>query len=280
MDHRDYIENLLSAHADGELRGAELREAEQHVAGCEQCRRRLEQDRELKALVHKHLAPVAVPAALRRAVLDALELEASGGAGSATRAASRPRSLNALRRPAVWIPMSVAACLALAFIAVRSFTPGEQGAQIAVNQAGGVDFDLAIERYESFDRHFDPNVPSDSFGQISDAFMDAHMPGFIWNFNPAGLQLAGGRLEKLPDGRAVTYTFYKGGGSAILCTRYHVSGDNPPPAPVHEIEGHLFYSYRGYSICYSYTPIGNFVCLLITRQPVKQFEESVSYAEE
>jgi hypothetical protein len=40
----------------------------------------------------------------------------------------------------------------------------------------------------------------------------------------------------------------------------------------------LFYSYHGYSICYSYSPIGNFVCVLITRQPVKQLLESVEYA--
>jgi len=277
VDHRDYIENLLSAHADGELRGGELREAEQHVAGCEQCRRRLEQDRELKALVHKYMAPVPAPAAVRRAILDALEHETSHGANFA----ARERSIDTPARRSVWLPIAVAAAvLVLASVAVRIFNPGRKQTQVAASKPGGVaDFDLVIDRYESFNNHFEPNVPSDSFAGVSDAYMDAHMPGFIWNFNPAGLRLVGGRLEKLPDGRTVTYTFYKGGDSAILCTRFKVSTDNAPPGAIHEIEGHRFYSYRGYSICYSYMP-GGFLCLLITRQPVKQFEQSVGFPPE
>ena len=50
------------------------------------------------------------------------------------------------------------------------------------------------------------------------------------------------------------------------------------PGAVHEMDDHLFYSYYGYSICYSYSPVGRFACLLITRQPVKQLLDSVEYA--
>ena len=93
-----------------------------------------------------------------------------------------------------------------------------------------------------------------------------------------GLTLVGGRLDKLPDNRTVTFTFYKGANASLLCTRYKVSQFNPPPGAVHEMDDHLFYSYHGYSICYSYSPVGKFVCLLITRQPVKQLLDSVEYA--
>jgi hypothetical protein len=104
------------------------------------------------------------------------------------------------------------------------------------------------------------------------------MPGFIWNFNGSGLTLVGGRLDKLPDQRPITFTLYRGARTSLLCARYRVSEFNPPPGAVHEMDDHLFYSYYGYSICYSYSPIGNFVCVLITRQPVKQLLESVEYA--
>ena len=68
---------------------------------------------------------------------------------------------------------------------------------------------------QKFDHHFNPNVPSNSYGDIAGAYVDAHMPGYIWNFNSSGLRLVGGRLDKLPDGRTVTFTFYKGEGNSL-----------------------------------------------------------------
>ena len=111
--------------------------------------------------------------------------------------------------------------------------------------------------------------------------VDAHMPGYIWNFNGSGLTLVGGRLDKLPDSALATFTFYKGAQTSLLCMRYKVSDFNPPPGAVHEMGDHFFYSYYGYSICYSYSAIGSFVCVLITRQPVKELLlESVEFASE
>ena len=106
------------------------------------------------------------------------------------------------------------------------------------------------------------------------------MPGYLWNFNGSGLRLVGGRLDKLPDGRMATFTLYKGSGNSLMCIRFKRSSQRLPPGSVHAMAGHLFYSYYGYSICYSYSPIGNFVCLLITRQPVNQLLENVEYASE
>ena len=45
------FDTFLSAHADGELSGAELREADAHVASCKECARRLTDERALKVLV-------------------------------------------------------------------------------------------------------------------------------------------------------------------------------------------------------------------------------------
>ena len=287
MNCREYIDDFLSPHADGELTGAELREAEAHVASCKECAARLADERALKSLVSKHAGQVETPSAVRAKLLTLLAEEASRGEGAmapesgARRGPSHERGMRALRRPAIWIPLSIAACLALAFVTVRGLGLFPHDSVKVVYRAGGVpEFDTAVAYFEKFDHRFDPNVPSNTYGDIAGAYIDAHMPGYIWNFNSSGLTLIGGRLDKLPDRRPATFTFYKGIRTSLLCARYKVSDFNPPPGAVHQMSGHLFYSYYGYSICYSYSPIGNFVCVLITRQPVKQLLESIEYASE
>ena len=285
MNCREYIDHLLSAHADGELTGAELRAAEAHVASCKECAARLAEERALKLMVHRHAGPVETPSAVRAKLLALLAEEAARGEGAMATAAdahrgpAHQRGLRALRRPALWIPLSIAACLALALVAIQGWGPfARNSVNIVYHPGGSPEFDTAVAYFEKFDHHFDPNVPSDTYGAIAGAYVEAHMPGYIWNFNGSGLTLVGGRLDKLPDNRTVTFTFYKGANASLLCTRYKVSQFNPPPGAVHEMDDHLFYSYHGYSICYSYSPVGKFVCLLITRQPVKQLLDSVEYA--
>lgn len=268
MECRDYIVNLLSAHADGELGGSELRRAEEHVARCERCRARLADERELKAVIRRSVRRIEAPAQVREGVLRALDQEAAA------------RNVSKLRRPAVWVPLALAASIALVFVSVRTLRNPVESEQVTMHPGGVPDFDVAIAKFESFNRRFRPNVPSDSFGDIAGAYVDAHMPGYIWNFNGSGLQLIGGRLDKLSDGRAVTYTFYKGDGAAILCMRYKVSDAAPPAGAVQEIGGHLFYTYYGYSICYSYSPVGDFVCLLVTHQTINELLQSVVVASE
>ncbi len=287
MNCREYIDDFLSAHADGELSGAELREAEAHVASCKECATRLAEERAMKSLVRIGAGQVETPSPVRTRLLALLAEEAARGEGAmgsepgAHRGPSRERGLRALRRPAIWIPTSIAAALLIGLIAVRGFFPRD-GVNVVYHQGGSPEFDTAVAYFDKFDQHFDPNVPSDTYGDIAGAYLDAHMPGYIWNFNGSGLTLIGGRLDRLPDKRLATFTFYKSARTSVslLCVRYQVRGFDPPPGFVHAMGGHLFYSYYGYSICYSYSPIGHFVCVLITRLPVKQLLENVEYASE
>ena len=243
----------------------------------------------MKSLVRIGAGIVETPSPVRARLLALLAEEAARGEGAlgvdsgAHRGPTRERGLRALRRPAVWIPMSVAATLLLAFISVRSLGlfPHDQ-VNVVYRQGGSPEFDTAVAYLEKFDNGFEPNVPSDTYGDIAGAYLDAHMPGYIWNFNGSGLTLIGGRLDRLPDKRLATFTFYKSArtSDSLLCVRYQVRGFNPPRGAVHQMGSHLFYNYNGYSICYSYSPVGRFVCVLITRQPVKQLLESVEYASE
>lgn len=284
MNHSEYIDQFLSAHADTELSGDELREAEAHVASCAECAARLAEERALKALVHRH-GQVSMPSAVQARLMTMLAEEAARGEGAlgpkpeAQRARSYERGLRRLRRPAIWIPLSFAACLAIAIVGARQRGYlGGDAVHVVYHPGGYAEFDVATAYFAKFDRDFHPNVPSDSYGDVAGAYVDAHMPGHLWNFNGSGLHLVGGRLDKLPDGRLATFTLYKGGGNSVMCIRYKARTDRLPPGVVREADGYLFYSYNGYSICYSYSPIGNFICLLVTRQPVKQLLENIEYA--
>jgi hypothetical protein len=286
LNHRKYIDDFLSAHADGELTGAELREAEAHVASCPECKARLDQERALKALVRKHAGQIETPSEVHTKLMALLAEEAARGEGAleqksdSLRGPSRERGVRTSRRPAVWIPLSIAACL-IAFISARQLGfLGGDSVRVVYHQGGVPEFDIATAYLAKFDRGFRPNVPSNSYRDVAGAYMDAHMPGYLWNFNGSGLRLVGGRLEKLPDGRMATFTFYKGSGHSLVCIRFKTSSDQMPPGAVHAMAGHSFYSYYGYAICYSYSPVGNFVCLLVTHQPINQLLESVEYASE
>lgn len=289
MNCREYIEEFLSAHADGELSGAELHEAEAHVASCGGCTARLAEERALKVLVRRHAGAAETPSPVRARLLALLAEEAARGEGAmatgvaanGTRPASHERGVRALRGPALWTATALAACLALVFIAGREMGLWRSDAVHVVYHQGGVpDFDVAIAYLDKFDHRFEPNVPSQSYGDIADAYVEAHMPGFIWHFANSDLKLVGGRLDKLPDERLATFTFYKGDNNSLLCIRYKVPGLRPPPGAIRAMDSHLFYNYYGYSICYSYSPIGDFCCLLVMHRPVKQLLQTIEYASE
>lgn len=285
MNCADYIENFLAAHADGELVGDELRAAEGHIAQCAKCRELLAQERALKALVRTRVGVLRTPAELRATLRSALDSAdgAQGGAGGGDFSRRGGGRLK-LRSPGVWVPLAVAAGIALFMLVPRALyrqTETVISRATATPQAvpltpGGVpEFDIAIATIEQFNRRFEPNVPSDSFGHISDAFLGAKMPGLVLNFKPAGFKLIGGRLDRLPDGRLVTHTYYRGELGVILCSRFLASGMPTPPNMDHEVEGDYYYSYRGYSISVSFDAMDKFVCVLVSDVPLQVFVQDV-----
>ncbi len=276
MNCVEYIENFLSAHADGELTSADLRDAEQHLRQCLGCRAKLQDERALKSLLREHIEMRTMPGAMRRQLLEALDRaaaeEQAQGAGRAART-----SLRSLERPVLWTALALAAALVIVFVSARRFAPHRAPVE-ATAPARDADFDVAIAALDRFQREFEPNMPSGSPTALSAAYVQAKMPDFIWNFSASGFKLAGGRLDKLADGRKVTYTFYRGAQNSILCTRFQ-SGDAAPPAGRAEaLDGHIFYRYRGYSVCYTRLPKGGFVCILASRLPLARMVKAVKVA--
>ncbi len=285
MNCAEYIENFLAAHADGELEGDELRAAELHLAGCAKCRGLLADERALKALLRSKVGVLRTPAELRatlRSALDAADGPDESREGS--RLGRPARSRLKLHSPGVWVPLALAAGIALFMLVPRALyreTPAMVSQATATLQPvpltpGGVpEFDIAIASLEQFNRRFEPNVPSDSFGNISDAFLRAKMPGLVLNFRPSGFMLIGGRLDRLPDGRLVTRTYYRGDRGVILCSRFLAKGMQAPPNLDHEVAGHYYYRYRGYSISVSFDATDKFVCVLVSNVQLKTFTRDV-----
>ncbi len=270
MDCGTYIADFLTAHADGELSGEQLRLAEEHVRGCAECARRREEERALKAIVRERRGVIRIPPQVRGSILAALD------AADRDAAEVRPRAPR-VRRPMVrylrWAaPLALAAAVAFVVIILHN-RPAPAG-EFPV-------FDAAIANYQKFQDNFAPNVPSGSPGEIADAYITHKLPGYLWNFQPSGYKLIGGRLDQMPDGRMVTDTFYRADdGGTILC-RFMTYANLKLPA--HEsgtaLGEHHMYEYRGYTICLTYLPTGRYICILVSGKPMKQFMQDISASE-
>jgi putative zinc finger protein len=272
VDCSTYIEKYLSAHVDGELSAADLRAAEEHLAGCVNCRARFAEDRAVKALLRERAELRRTPPMVRGSILAALDAIDSADASKAA-GRSRDRSADAdrapmlsIRRARVWAPVAIAAVAVFVFVMLHGGGPPPAHAVPP--------FDIAIDNYEHFVRKFEPNVKSILPADISGAYIDHQLPGFLWDFHHRGYKLVGGRIDRLEDGTSVAYTFYRGDTGTILCTYMKSHGLQPPEGEIQEMDGHHCYRYRGYSICLSYPPGGN-ICILVSRRPMKEFIEDI-----
>ena len=129
MDCSTYIENFLSAHVDGELNGAELCAAEEHLAGCVNCRARFAEERAVKTLLRERAEMRRTPPIVRGSILAALDAIDSA---DAPKAAGRGRDRSAgsdrapwlsSRRARVWAPAAIAAAAVFAFVLLHGGGP-------------------------------------------------------------------------------------------------------------------------------------------------------------
>jgi putative zinc finger protein len=311
VDCREYISEYLAAHADNELTAQERHAAEDHLAGCPACRSRLAEERALKVLLRQHAGIVKTPADVRRSIRAALaEVSERGflgwnrrdsfGAIASARQAAEPvdKRLARLNQPWMWAAVAASILVLVVSIAGLDMFSGRASREILVPA-----FDSAITKFARFEHDFEPNVPLDAFSdrdgisyawvvdrnsltELSDkvddvarAYREADMPADIYHFEQSGYGLAGGRLERLPDGRPVTYTLYAGYQGSILSICYKDARMTAPVGAAYASGEHSFYDYMGYSICLTFYPTGHFVSILISRQPLQQLAWAVTLAE-
>jgi hypothetical protein len=138
------------------------------------------------------------------------------------------------------------------------------------------DFDLAIDNYQQALNGFRPNVPSASMEMMLTAYVEHGMPAYMWDFGPQGFKLVGGRWSPLPDGTAVTYTWFRGEKGGVMCVFKQIDAFNPPPIGHDEYHHLLFYRYRGFSFCLiNVGGYGDFISVIAAPMPLKRFEHLV-----
>lgn len=266
MDCWEYVGSYLGADADRELSAEERRAADAHLEGCAKCQARLEEERALKAALKRHLRKVVAPREVKTAIRAALDR-----ADAASAPAGRLLEIRAeFRRPQMWAPL-----LALAASIVFVVTMRDRIAWEAPVPA----FDQAIQKFTGFEKHFEPNVPSDSFSAVAEHYHSARMPSYIWNFAPFGYQLIGGRIDPLPNGRPATYTFYRGPNGAVMCTRFRVSDLVIPQGGRELRTDQYLYQYKGFSLVLSLESERQWVCVLMSRLPAQAFAEEIEFLE-
>jgi hypothetical protein len=134
------------------------------------------------------------------------------------------------------------------------------------------DFDLAIAKYEGAVANFTPNVPSRDIETMLTAYVENGMPTYMWDFSRQGFKFAGGRFEHLPDGAAVTYTWFHGAKSGVMCMFRQTEGFKAPPGAHEERQHLLFYRYRGFSVCLiNVGGYGSFLSVIVAQMPMDRF---------
>jgi hypothetical protein len=186
---------------------------------------------------------------------------------SETVASEASPSQSASREIKLWYPVALAASIAMLVVALHSSSD---------NFAPVRNFDLAIESYEQSVTSFRPNVPSGSIDMVLAAYIEHGLPSYMWDFGPEGFKLVGGRVDQLPDGTPVSYTWFRKRNTGVMCMFKATVGFEPPALAHEPRDGMLFYRYRGFSICLlNLGNYGNFISVIVAPMPMIEFQRIV-----
>jgi hypothetical protein len=205
MDHRQYIEQYLSADVDGELSAPERHAVAAHLANCADCRQLQGDERALKAILQQRIPIVPAPPELRQRIIAALDSEMAP--------ARVARRTGRARRP-LWMG-GVGVLAAAAALVVVVLLKG-----IGPPQPSDKGFDTAVKDYLSSERSFASNSAVGSLPDLAVALANEFGYPYVWDFSPLGMNLAGARIEHLPGGKTVAYALYKGARGSILCINF------------------------------------------------------------
>lgn len=246
MDHRQYIEQYLSADIDDALSPAERQAVSSHLASCAGCRQRQADERALKAVLRERIPIVPAPAQLRQKIIAALDVEDSRPAIGRVRFSRRP----------LWLG-SLGAVAAAAVVLVVILVGGLRRPPPANNA-----FEAALNNYLSAERNFTSNPALGTQADLAVALTSEFGYPFIWDFSPLGLTLAGARIEHQPDGRAIAYSLYKGKAGSILCINFRQLDFKMPPGG-EVVHGVHFYRYK--DVWIGVVNYGSVFCYFISR---------------
>ncbi|MBV8357484.1 MAG: zf-HC2 domain-containing protein [Deltaproteobacteria bacterium] len=203
MNCDEYVDQFLSADADGQLSAPERHLVEEHLRGCRQCRARLDEELALKASIRRHMGTAKVPADVRLRIRAALgetaehsmrraNMPASAGISFREHAIRQPAFSTIRRRGAAsrnssnetagrtgsvrrWLAVQlqrarylapvgfVIIVLAASTMIFRIDFRSVPGQSTPDYQKSIPAFDFAIGRFNQLSQGFSPNVPAEAF---------------------------------------------------------------------------------------------------------------------
>jgi hypothetical protein len=228
MDHRQYVERYLGLYADDEVSAEERLEISDHVASCKDCEVLLAAECATRAILRQNVPEIPAPDALRHRILASLD--------AVDRAEARMTRVRRFNRRPFWIAAaSFAACVAVIIFNLRTHS--------VENPA----FDAAVASFVDSERKFVPTVGAGSTDELAVAMINQFGVPLVWDFSSIGLSSRGGRIDKMPDGKDVAYSLYKGSKGSLLCIINRGEGFRFFPGD-QVVKGIHLYRYKGYSI--------------------------------
>jgi hypothetical protein len=282
------------------------------------CRARLADERVLKSLVRHHTGIVKAPADLRLRIRAALgemaernsadrrpaaiyrTAKARGAGQGAQREWSMARVFAGAKQRQLWIPLALATSVLLLLAVISG---GLHPLGLTQRFDSNAEFDLAISKYESFQRDFHPNMPveeytaqsgfdyalvmsrdsvyrvSDEIADVARSYREVQMPGDVYDFESAGYDLYGGRFDHLADGRPVTYTLYRGNSGMVLSISFKDARRFAPSSGSYWFGMHSFHAYKGYTLCTTLDPTDHFVSIVVARVPITELIRAVALSD-
>jgi len=246
MDHRQYIEQYMSADIDEALSPAERQAVMAHLAGCADCRQRQADERALKSVLRERIPIESAPAELRQKIIAALDQEDARPALGRVRLGRRALVLSSL------------GALAAAAVVLIVVLAGGLGRQPPANSG----LASAVNDYLSAERNFVPNPAITTQTDLAMALATEFGYPFVWDFSPLGLSLVGGRIDHQPGGRTVVYSLYKGKAGSILCINLRRLDLGMPPGG-ETVHGVRFYRYK--NVWVGVVGYGSVFCYFVSR---------------
>ena len=246
MDHRQYIEQYLSADIDDELTPPERLAVMAHLANCPDCRQLHSAERALKSSLHDRIPIVRAPPELRDRIIAALDRETAQLGAPAARLTRRRRWFGSVAALA-------AAAAVVGVIVIRGMSPSHPPDPA---------FEAAASDYLQSEQRFRSNAGLHSVDQLAVALASEFGFPYVWDFSSLGLALAGARIDHLPNGKAIAYSLYKGPRGSILCVNFRQLDYHPPPGGI-ELDGVRFY--RHHDLWIGVVRYGAVFCLLVSR---------------
>jgi hypothetical protein len=255
MDHQQYIERYSDPDAGYELDAEELLAISDHVASCKECESPLPTEPATLVMLKENVRVIPAPYLLRQRILTSLD--------AVDRNEARIARAHRFNKPQLWVAaVSLAACLALI-----TFNLKRRSVENPV-------FDAAIASYVDSERKFVPTVGAGSNDELAVALINQFGVPLVWDFSSIGLTSQGGRIDKMPDGKVVAFSLYKGSRGSLLCIINRREAFRFPSGD-QVVKGIHLYRYKGYSLAVT-DRYSSVFCVMVTDLSVADLARAFS----